>query len=289
MKNRVKTVFFLTLFAVVLMAVGGWLGGQTGLIFAFAFSLLTNAFAYWFSDKIVLKMYKAQPVDTSHPLYETVRRLATRAGLPTPKVHLLNTPGHNAFATGRNPQHASVAITKSLLEILSQEELEGVMAHELGHIKNYDTLIMVVAATMASTLMFIVNMAKWGAIFGMAGRGERGPNLFHVIAMSIIGPMVALMIQAAISRSREFLADETGAKIAGSPHGLARALAKLERANQFVKAPQASPQTAHLFIVNPLIGSSFVKLFGTHPPIEERIQALLGQSQARNLYTEMRS
>lgn len=288
MKNKMKTAFLLTLFAAVLMFAGAQLGGESGLIIAFAIAIVTNLFAYWFSDKIVLAMYRAQPVNVGQPLYETVKRLAQRAQIPTPKVYILPGPGYNAFATGRNPSHASVAVTQGLHELLNQEELEGVIAHELGHVRNYDTLIMVVAATMASTLMFLVNMAKWAAIFGGSNRDNRDHGWAYILAMSIMGPLVALLIQSAISRSREFLADETGARIAGSPHGLARALAKLERSNHMMGAPHASPQTAHLFIVNPLSGATLLKLFSTHPPIKARITALLGPTQARALYPDAR-
>lgn len=288
MGNRLKTGFFLTLFAVLLMAVGSWLGGQQGLIIAFVFSILINAVTYWFSDKIVLKMYHAQPISESHPLYETVRNLAQRANLPTPRVYVLPVNGYNAFATGRNPNHAAVAITKGLYESLRQDELEGVLAHELAHIKNRDTLIMVIAATMASTLMFMISMAKWAAIFGIGRSSDRnGPGLLEIIALSIIGPLVAILIQAAISRSREYIADKTGAKIAGSPYGLAKALAKLERFNKRVPQDQANPQTAHLFIVNPLSSGLFIKLFGTHPPVQDRIKALLGEEQARAFVTNI--
>jgi heat shock protein HtpX len=289
MKNSIKTIFFLTLFALLLMAVGGWLGGQQGLILGFGFSLFTNALAYWFSDKIVLAMYRATPVSENHPLFETVRQLAHRAHLPVPRVYLLPIEGFNAFATGRNPKHAAVAITQGLYDQLNQQELEGVIAHELAHIKNYDTLIMVIAATLASTLMFLINMAKWAAIFGVGRQGDdRGPGFLEILALSIIGPIAALMIQSAISRSREFIADAAGSKMAGGPHGLANALVKLERLNRRIPHDTASPQTAHLFIVNPLSSNLLIKLFSTHPPVQERIRALVGETQARAMFGAMR-
>ncbi len=284
MKNRFKTIIYLTLFMGILMLVGGWLGGQMGLIMAFVFALVTNFSAYWFSDKIVLRMHRAQPVNPEHPLYEMVKRLSDRARIPTPKVYLLPIPGYNAFATGRNPSHAAVAVTQGLYESLNEDELEGVVAHELAHIKHYDTLIMMVAATLASTLMFVINMAKWAAIFGIGRADDEGPGLLEVLALTIIGPLVALLIQSAISRSREFLADGGAAKITGSPYGLARALAKLERFNEQSHGTLTSPQTAHLFIVNPLFGNNVVtKLFCTHPPIQARIETLLGKEQARTI------
>jgi heat shock protein HtpX len=246
---------------------------------AFLFALLMNFGAYWFSDKIVLAMYRAREVDPQQApgLYRMVERLAQRGGLPTPRVFVIPSDSPNAFATGRNPQHAVVAVTQGILKILRDEELEGVLAHELAHVKNRDILISSIAATLAGAVMMLASMARWAAIFGgVGGRDDddRG-GVFGLIFMAVLAPIAAMMIQFAISRTREFEADATGAQIAGNPLGLANALEKLGLATQRIPL-QANPATSHLFIVNPLSGKSILKLLSTHPPLEERIRRLRG-------------
>jgi heat shock protein HtpX len=260
------------------LVIGGAIGGNQGLFIAFVFALLMNFASYWFSDKIVLSMYGAREVSLNEApdLYRLVQRLAQRAGIPMPRVYIIPSDAPNAFATGRNPQHGAVAVTEGILRTLDTDELAGVLAHELGHIRNRDTLIMTVAATLAGAITMLAHMAQWGAIFGFGRRDEEdsgGGGMLSLLFMAILAPIAATLIQLAISRSREFFADSTGAAIAGSPSGLARALEKLHYASQRLPM-DANPATAHLFIVNPLTGGSLVNLFSTHPPIEERIRRL---------------
>jgi heat shock protein HtpX len=260
--------------------VGQILGGRQGMIIALIFAAGMNFFSYWFSDKLVLKMYRASELTPaqSPALYETVQRLTQRAGLPMPKLYVIPQSTPNAFATGRNPQHAVVAVTEGLLKLMNHEEVTGVLAHELAHVKNRDILIGSIAATMAGAIMILATMARWSAIFGGASSHDDeggGTGIIGLIAMSIIAPMAAMIIQMAISRSREYLADATGAGFAGNPEGLASALGKLGAYSK--KLPMdANPSTAHMFIVNPLSGRSMMKWFSTHPPLEERIARLRG-------------
>jgi len=279
MANTLKTTLLLGLLTGLILWFGGYVGGQSGMMIAFLFALLMNFGAYWFSDKIVLAMYRAREVDPQQApgLYRMVERLAQRGGLPTPRVFVIPSDSPNAFATGRNPQHAVVAVTQGILKILRDEELEGVLAHELAHVKNRDILISSIAATLAGAVMMLASMARWAAIFGgVGGRDDddRG-GVFGLIFMAVLAPIAAMMIQFAISRTREFEADATGAQIAGNPLGLANALEKLGLATQRIPL-QANPATSHLFIVNPLSGKSILKLLSTHPPLEERIRRLRG-------------
>jgi heat shock protein HtpX len=275
MGNTLKTAVLLGALSGVLLVIGQWLGGANGLVIAFGFALVMNVSSYWFSDTIVLKMYRASEVGEGHALYATVRRLAQQAGLPMPKVYVIPNESPNAFATGRNPQHAAVAATEGILRLLDQRELEGVIAHELAHVQHRDILIGSVAATIAATIMMLASMARFAAIFGgMGGRDERGANPLALIATAIVAPLAAGLIQAAISRSREFAADARGARIAGSPFGLADALRKIESAARS-RPLAANPATAHMFIVKPLSGKGMMSLFSTHPPTEDRITALM--------------
>jgi heat shock protein HtpX len=259
------------------------------MVMAFVLALVMNFGSYWFSDKIVLAMYRAQPVDEAAApgLYRIVRTLATRAGIPMPKVYIIPGEAPNAFATGRNPQHAAIAVTEGILRIMSEEELEGVLAHELSHVQNRDTLIMAIAATLAGAITYMAHMAQWAMIFGGGRRdsdeeGSGGGGLIGGLLMIVLAPLAATLIQLAVSRSREFQADATGAQMAGQPWGLAKALEKLEVASK-VAPMDATPATAHLFIVNPLTGGGWTTLFSTHPPIAERVARLraLARSQAR--------
>ena len=277
MGNTVKTALLLGALTGLLMLVGGLIGGNGGVLIAFIFAVILNFGSYWFSDKIVLKMYKAQEVsESSAPdLHAIVRNLALKASLPMPRVFIIPEETPNAFATGRNENHAVVAVTEGIMRILSKEELEGVIAHELSHIKNKDMLISSIAATIAGAISMLATMAQWAAIFG-GGRSsdeDNGGGIIGLIAMAIFAPLAAAVIQMAISRSREYLADAGGASITKNPYGLASALEKLTKASQIIPM-NAKPFTAHLFIVNPLTGKSFMNLFSTHPPLEERIVRL---------------
>jgi heat shock protein HtpX len=276
MENRIKTVLLLAGMTVFLIVIGRLLGGRTGMYLAFILAVGMNFFSYWFSDKIVLKMYGAQEVTPADApqLHQIVDELAREANIPKPKVYVIPDDSPNAFATGRNPEHAAIAATEGIMRLLTPTELKGVLAHEIGHVRNRDILISTIAATMAGAIMILADMARFGAIFGMGGRdNEEGPGIIGVLVMSIIAPIAAMLIQMAISRSREYLADETGAHLAHNPESLARALEKLSMGVQ--QAPMnASPATAHMFIVNPLTGSSLMNLFSTHPPIEERVARL---------------
>ncbi|MEE4264090.1 MAG: zinc metalloprotease HtpX [Desulfobacteraceae bacterium] len=272
--NGLKIVLLMTALSALLVVAGRALGGQNGMVIAFGLACIMNLGTYWFSDRIVLRMYKAREVtsDEVPVLFTMVRDLSARANLPMPKVYIIPGEAPNAFATGRNPSHAAVAVTEGIMRLLSKEELMGVLGHELAHIRNRDILIGTIAATFAGAIAMLANMAQWAMIFG--GRNdEEGQNPIAVIAMMIIAPMAAMVIQMAISRSREYLADRDGAKIHGNPRHLARALAKLQRGAE--RAPMdASPATAHMFIVNPLRGSGVMKFFSTHPPVTERIRRL---------------
>lgn len=276
--NIVKTGLLLGALTGLLMLIGGYFGGQNGVVIAFIFAMIMNFGSYWFSDKLILRMYKAQEVSENQApeLYDLVKNLAMKASLPMPKVYIIPEATPNAFATGRNEHHAVVAVTEGILRILNRDELEGVIAHELAHIKNKDMLIGSIAATLAGAIVMMAHMAQWAAIFGGASRDsddEGGGGVVGLILMAILAPIAATIIQMAISRSREYLADESGANISKKPYGLAGALEKLSRASQAVPM-DANPSTAHMFIVNPLTGKSLMNLFSTHPPIEERVARL---------------
>jgi heat shock protein HtpX len=279
MSNGIKTVLLLGLLSGLLLAIGEWLGGANGLVMAFGLAAVMNLGSYWFSDKIVLRMYRAQQVGPEHPLYGIVERLTVRASLPMPKVYIIPDPSPNAFATGRNPAHAAVAATEGILKVLSEHELEGVIAHELAHVKHRDILISSIAATIAAAIIMAARMAQFAAMFGgYGGRGDdrdRGNNPLALLAMIILAPLAAALIQMAISRSREFAADAGGAAIAGSPYGLADALRKIDAVAKRVPL-DANPATAHMFIVQPFSGGGLASLFSSHPPTEARIRALLG-------------
>jgi len=276
MGNMVKTTLFLALLTGLFIAVGGLLGGRSGMLMAFVLAVIMNFVSYWFSDKIVLKMYGAQPIGEAEApvVYRIVRSLATRAGIPMPKLYLIPSEAPNAFATGRSPQHAAVAVTQGILRIMDERELEGVLAHELSHVLNRDILISTVAATVAGAISMLANMAQWGMMFG-GSRDEEGrsTNPIALILTIILAPLAAMLIQMAVSRSREYQADASGARLTKNPHGLASALAKLGQATRIVPM-DANPATAHLFIVNPLTGRSLMNLFATHPPLEDRIARL---------------
>ncbi len=276
--NTIKTGLLLGALTGLLMLIGGWFGGQNGVVIAFFFAVVMNFGSYWFSDKIVLSMYHAKAVSEGEApeLYAMVKNLALRASMPMPRVYIIPGETPNAFATGRNEQHAVVAVTEGILRILGRDELEGVIAHELTHIRNRDILIGSIAATLAGAIVMLANMAQWAAMFGGGSRDDDeggGSNIVGLILMAILAPIAATLIQMAISRSREYLADAGGAKISGKPYGLAGALEKLSRASQAIPM-NANPSTAHMFIVNPLTGRSLMNLFSTHPPIEERIARL---------------
>jgi heat shock protein HtpX len=280
MGNQIRTTILLAVLTALILWVGQVLGGRQGMIIALIFAAGMNFFSYWYSDKLVLKMYHASEVTSREApeLYEIVQRLTQQAGLPMPKIYVIPQEAPNAFATGRNPEHAVVAVTEGLRKIMNRDEITGVLAHELAHVKNRDILIGSIAATMAGAIMVLATMARWSAIFGGSGgnNDERGGSGFiGLIAMSIIGPLAAMIIQMAISRSREYLADATGAGFTGHPEGLANALEKLGAYTKRLPM-NANPATAHMFIVNPLSGKSMLSLFSTHPPLEERIARLRG-------------
>jgi heat shock protein HtpX len=280
MGNTLKTTLLLTALSCLLLVLGDALGGRSGLMMAFVIAAVMNLGSYWFSDKIVLAMYKAQPVGPEHPLHRIVARLVQRANLPMPKVYVIPDPSPNAFATGRNPSHAAVAATEGILRLLDEREIEGVMAHELAHVKHRDILISSIAATVAAAIMMVARMAQFAAMFGGAGRSDDdrdgGMNPIALLATMILAPLAAMLIQAAISRSREFAADAAGAEIAGTPFGLADALRKLETASKRIPM-DASPATAHMFIIKPFTVRGMMSLFSTHPPTEARVQALMGR------------
>lgn len=274
--NRFKTVALLATLTALLLWGGQALGGQSGLMIALGLALVMNFSAYWFSDKIVLRMYGAQPVTEAEApeLYAIVRELAIRGGLPMPKVYIIPEATPNAFATGRNPQHAAVAVTEGLLQLLNRDELAGVLAHELGHVKNRDTLVMTVAATIAGALSMLAEMAMWRSLLGGSSSDEEEGHPAAGLLGVIVAPIAAVLIQSAISRSREFMADEAGARLTGRPLALASALRKIESWSRQVPMTSGTPATAHMFIINPFSGGGMLRLFSTHPATEERIRRL---------------
>ena len=279
-KNYLKTVLLLGGLTGLLLLIGALAGGRTGLTIALIFAGGMNFVSYWWSDKIVLWMYRAKEADKRKysQLYSIIKEITTKAHLPMPKVYIVDTPQGNAFATGRNPQHAAVAVTTGIMQILDEKELRGVLAHEIGHVKNRDILISTVAATIAGVISYIAMMARWAAIFGGMGRDNenRGGNILELLLLAIIAPIMAMIIQLAITRSREYLADETGAHLSKDPLALASALQKIEKnvhAHPFARMGKTEA-TAHLFIENPLKASAFLNLFSTHPPTEERCKRL---------------
>ncbi len=272
-----RTTLLLGALTGLILLFGQYMGGQGGLVIAFVFAVVMNFGSYWFSDKIVLRMYGAQEASEAQApqLHRIVHNLTVRAGLPMPKLYVIPSEGANAFATGRDPNHAAVAVTQGILRLMDERELTGVLAHELAHVKNRDILISSVAATLAGAIMMLANMAQWAAIFGM-GRSEDdedGGGMLGMLVMAFLAPLAAMIIQMAISRTREFAADRTGAAMSGDPLGLASALSKLGLAAERIPM-NASPQTSHFFIVNPLSGQSVARFFSTHPPLEERIARL---------------
>ncbi|MCE5336864.1 MAG: zinc metalloprotease HtpX [Desulfobacteraceae bacterium] len=278
MENTIKTTLLLAVLTVLIVWIGKVIGGQSGMAIAFVLAFVMNIGSYWFSDKIVLAMYHAQPVsEQDNPqLYQIVRELAVAANLPVPRIYVIPQDTPNAFATGRNPENAVVAVTEGITRILTPAELKGVLAHELGHVKNRDILIGSIAATLAGVVMILANMAQWAAMLGGFRGGDddnRGGGIIGLIVTAILAPIAATLIQLAISRNREYLADETGARLAHNPEGLARALEKMQMASERIPM-EANPSTAHMFIVNPLSGQTLANLFSTHPPIEERIRRL---------------
>jgi heat shock protein HtpX len=279
MGNTFKTALLLTSLTLLLMFIGRIFGGQNGMLLALLLAAVLNFVSYFYSDKLALAMYRAQPVSREElpRAYQIVERLTQRVGIPMPKIYVIPTDSANAFATGRNPNHASVAVTHGILGLLSDEELEGVLAHELGHVRNRDILISSIAATLGGAITYLASMARWGMIFGGYERDDnnRGGGL-AAIFMLFLAPVAAMLIQLAVSRSREYQADETGAHLTGNPYALASALAKLDAYSKRLPL-QASPSTAHLFIVQPFLGMSFGSLFSTHPPIAKRIERLTGR------------
>jgi heat shock protein HtpX len=289
MGNTLKTAFLLTLLTVLLVLIGEHFGGRDGLILGFLFAVGMNFFTYFYSDKLALKMYKAQPVTREElpRAYEVVERMTQRMGIPMPKMYVIPTESPNAFATGRNPKHASVAMTHGILSLLNDEELEGVLAHELGHVQNRDILTSSIAATLAGAITMIARMGYWASLFGGGGQGgggrQRGGGGLGGLFMLIVAPFAAMLIQLAISRSREYEADATGAKTTGNPYALASALEKIDAYSKRVPMV-ASPSSAHLFIAQPLVGGGmFTNLFSTHPPMQKRIERLIGRSSVSGL------
>ena len=271
--NTMRTLMLMLLLTVILVMVGGAVGGRGGALIALILACVMNLGSYWFSDKIVLRMYRGREVN-SGTLYEVVRELVAENNLPMPKVYMLPQDTPNAFATGRNPQHAVVAATEGILRILTREELKGVMAHELSHVQHRDILIGSIAATLAGAITYLAHMAQWAAIFGGGGSDDEGGHPAILILMAILAPIAAMLVQMAVSRSREYAADKKGARYCGNPQFLANALRKLEMANRRAPMPRANEATAHMFIVNPLSGKGLTSLFSTHPPVEERIRRL---------------
>jgi heat shock protein HtpX len=283
MWNNFKTTILLAGMTGLLLVIGEWWGGQNGMMFALVLAAVFNLGSYFFSDKIALKMSGAQPIarEDGPRIYQIVERLAAKANIPVPKIYMIPTDSPNAFATGRNPHHASVAVTRGILEICDDEEIEGVLAHELGHVKNRDILISAVVATLAGAITMIGRMIMYAEMFGLGGGGGRGNDrrggAISALAMMILAPLAAMLIQLAISRSREYEADSTGARITGNPQGLARALDKIDKWAKRIPL-RASPNMAHLYIYQPLTsGEMFSSLFSTHPPIRKRIERLIGR------------
>ena len=281
--NTVKTVGLMVFMTLLLVFVGAALGGRSGMVMAFAMAAIMNVGMYWFSDKVVLRMYRAQPVTEAEApeLHGIVRTLVQKAGLPMPKVYIIPDETPNAFATGRNPEHAVVAVTQGIMRILSRDELSGVIAHELAHIKHRDMLTGTIVATIAGAISMLAQMAQWSMIFGGRRDDDEGGSPIVALVMMIVAPIAAMIVQMAISRTREFEADKGGAQIAGSSSGLANALLKLEKGSQLVPMTDAKPATAHMFIVNPLTGGGLMKLFSTHPPIAERVARLNEMARGR--------
>lgn len=282
MTSKIKTLLFLAALSAIIILIGGAIGGKTGILFAFVLALIMNVGSYWYSDKIVLSLYGAKELSRGDApaLYKMVEELAAKANIPMPRVCIINENAPNAFATGRNPEHGVVAVTSGLMQLLTPEEVKGVLAHEIGHIKNRDILIQTIAAVMATVILSLASFLRFAAIFGGGNRDSEneGGNPLAAIALAIIAPIAATLIQLAISRSREYLADDTGAQLAGNPLYLANALGKLDTYSKQLPPMHATQATAHMFIINPLVGN-LRSLFSTHPPIQERIQRL--QEQAR--------
>jgi len=276
MGNQLKTAVLLSVLTCLIIWSGNMLGGQGGMVVAFFFAVGINFFSYWFSDKIILKMYGAQEATRAEApeLYAVVQKLAGAAALPMPKIYIISSDSPNAFATGRNPEHAAVAVTSGILRLLNNEELEGVIAHELAHIHNRDILIGTIAAVLAGAITMIAGMARWAFILGGMSRDDEGDGGgLGVLVLAVLAPLAAMIIQLAVSRTREYLADATGARFAGTSAGLARALEKLEYSAK--RSPlQANPSTAHMFIVKPFSGNAITALFSTHPPVEKRVARL---------------
>jgi len=278
--NALKTVFLLGLLSALIVAIGGAFAGRQGMIVALGLAAAMNFFSYWFSDRLVLTMHRAQPVtrEQAPQLFEILERLTSKTGLPMPRVYVLPEDAPNAFATGRDPGHAAVAVTHGILRILNAEELEGVLAHELSHVKNRDILIGSIAATLAATVMVIANVARWAAFFGGGQRDNReGANPIALLAGIILAPIAATLIQLAVSRAREYQADASGVEMTHNPYGLANALQKLEDSSRRIPMLTAGPASSHLFIVKPFTGQALANLFSTHPPIRERIRRLTGR------------
>jgi len=286
--NTLKTAFLLTLLTVILVLAGEYLGGTNGALIAFAIAAATNFFSYFYSDKLALAMYGAKPVTREElpRAYEVVERLAGRAGIPMPKIYVIPTESPNAFATGRNPQHASVAVTHGILSLLTDEELEGVLAHELGHVRNRDILTSSIAATLAGAITILARMAFWfGAVGGGGDRRDRDGGGLGGLVMLLLAPIAAMLIQLWVSRTREYEADASGAQLTGNPYALASALEKISAVSRQVPL-LASPNSAHLFIVAPLLsGETFASLFSTHPPIQKRIERLIGRPSVSGIIT----
>jgi len=278
MGNAFKTALLLTALTLLLMLIGRAFGGERGMLLALGFAALLNFVSYFYSDKIALAMYRAKPVTREElpRAYQAVERLTQRVGLPMPKIYVIPTDSPNAFATGRNPKHASVAVTRGILNLLNDEELEGVLAHELGHVRNRDILISSIAATIAGAITYLAEIGRWGLIFGGMDRDDRDGGGFGALLMLFLAPFAAMLIQLAVSRSREYEADATGAHFTGNPYALASALSKLDAYSRRVPMA-ATPSTAHLFIIQPLLGMNFGSLFSTHPPIAKRIERLTGR------------
>jgi len=279
--NTLKTAFFLGLLSALILVIGQAVAGQRGMLVALGIAACMNFFSYWFSDRIVLAMYRAQQVTRQQApqLFEIVERLTARTGMPMPRVYIIPEDAPNAFATGRDPKHAAVAVTHGILKLLNTEELEGVLAHELSHVRNRDILIGSVAATLAAAIMVVARMAQFAAIFGGGQRNERegGSNPLGLLVTIIVAPIAAMLIQMAVSRSREYQADASGAEMTHNPYGLANALQKLEDYNKRIPMPSAGASSSHLFIVKPFSGQALLNLFSTHPPIRDRIRRLTGR------------
>ena len=277
MTSNIRTAFLLILLSGLMLFIGRAMGGSSGLLIAGGFALVMNVGSYWFSDKIVLAAYKAKELSPEEApmLHRMVEEMSAAAGIPKPRLFVIPDPSPNAFATGRDPEHAVVAVTEGILRLLSPDELRGVVAHELGHIVNRDILVQSIAGVLATVIMFLANMMKWGAIFGGGRSSESGSNnIFGVLALALLAPIAASLVQFAISRSREYLADETGARLCGNPRSLASALGKLTSYVEQRPMEHGNQATAHMFIVNPFSAAELRGLFSTHPPVEERIRRL---------------